>query len=176
MMDIILLKMLRCGSEVALEKFIDKYSAYVCVIIRNIAKDALSREDVEETASDVFFALWENAEKIKKVKPWLGTTARNKTKNKLRSAKPKLPIDDDIPANAPGVEEAFIADCEQATVMKAMLSLTPPDNDIFRLHYYESQTTATIAAKLGLTESSVKHRLVRGRKKLKSILESEAFS
>jgi DNA-directed RNA polymerase specialized sigma24 family protein len=57
-----------------------------------------------------------------------------------------------------------------------MMSLEFPDNDIFLMHYYESQTTAEIAVKLGITESSVKHRLVRGRKKVKTILENEVFS
>lgn len=54
MIDYMLLSAVRRGSESALKQVIDRYAAYICVVIRNAVKDCLTHEDIEETASDVF--------------------------------------------------------------------------------------------------------------------------
>lgn len=174
--DAFLLGAVRRGSESALGQVIDKYAAYVCTIIRNTVGESLTHEDVEETASDVFFALWENAFKVEKLKAWLGATARNKAKNKLREVRTDLPLDDEFASDGLNeIEDALIADDEQGVVKAAVLAMDSPDRDIFLRHYYASQTIATIVAETGMTESSVKHRLVRGRKKLWATLKKEVF-
>ena len=45
---------LQHGKEDALAWFIDRYSSYVCTVIRYIIGGSMTEEDVEETASDVF--------------------------------------------------------------------------------------------------------------------------
>ena len=52
---------LQHGKEDALAWFIDKYTPYVCTVIRYIIGSSMTEEDVEETASDVFLVLWEQA-------------------------------------------------------------------------------------------------------------------
>ena len=59
------LRQIKRGSQEALAWFIDRYSAYVSAIIRGILGAALTESDVEETASDVFFSLWNNTEKVR---------------------------------------------------------------------------------------------------------------
>ena len=171
MIDILLLSAVRRKSERALEQLIGKYTAYVCVVIRNTVGESMAREDIEETASDVFFALWENADRIEKLKSWLGATARNKAKNKLRNVRNELPLDnDDIPDNGMQLEDQFILNHERDAVRAAVLSLGSPDREIFTRHYFESQTVTVIAEQIGMTESAIKQRLVRGREKLKVAL------
>jgi len=170
-LDILLLSAIRRKSERALEQLMDKYTAYVCTIIRNAIGESMTREDIEETASDVFFALWENADKVEKLKPWLGATSRNKAMNKLRSVKNELPLDnDDISDGSIELEDLFILSYEQDAVKVAVLLLDSPDREIFTKHYFESQTVAAIAKQLEMTESAIKQRLVRGRKKLRVVL------
>ena len=174
MIDILLLSAIRRKSERALEQLMDKYTAYVCVVIRNTVGESMTREDVEETASDVFFALWENADRIEKIKPWLAATARNKGKNKLRNARIEIPLDNgDFPDESVKLEDLLVLNSEQDAVKTAVLSLDSPDREIFTLHYFESQTVATIAKQIGMTESAIKQRLVRGREKLKVILTDQ---
>jgi RNA polymerase sigma-70 factor (ECF subfamily) len=96
MIDYMLLSAVRRGSESALKQVIDRYATYICVVIRNAVKDCLTHEDIEETASDVFFALWEKAYMVENLKPWLSATARNKAKNKLREVHANLPLDAEI--------------------------------------------------------------------------------
>lgn len=58
------LRQMQRGSQEALAWFIDRYGAYVSAVIRGILGTALAESDVEETASDVFFSLWNNAGKV----------------------------------------------------------------------------------------------------------------
>jgi len=171
MLDILLLGAIRRKSESALEQLMDKYTAYVCVVVRNTIGESMTREDIEETASDVFFALWENADRVEKLKPWLGATARNKALNKLRKVNNELPLEtENISDSNIELEDLFILDYEENAVRAEVLQLDSPDREIFTQYYFESQTVATIAERVGMSESAIKQRLVRGRKKLKVVL------
>ena len=174
MFDPILLHAVRRGSENALGQIIDRYAAYICVVIRNTAGARLTCKDVEELASDVFFALWENAGKIEKLKPWLGATARNKTLNKLRKVHDDLPLDEErLTDGVYELDDMLVSREEQDALQSAIFRMDVPDRDIFLRHYYDSKTAAAIGAEIGMTESAVKQRLVRGRKKLRLILDKE---
>jgi len=174
MIDVILLGGIRRGDENALGQLIDKYNAYVCAVIRNTV--SMPEADIEETSSDVFFSLWENADKVQKLKQWLGATARNKARNKIRKFRDDLPLDDEIPAgywNEP--EDALINGSERDAVKAVILAMDAPDREIFLRHYYGSQTAAVIGEETGLSEAAVKMRLKRGRERLKPILCKEVF-
>ena len=171
MIDSIMLGQVRRGNENALGGLIDKYYAYVCAIIYNAAGSVLTHEDIEETVSDVFIALWNSADKVQKVKSWLGATARNNARKKLREIRDTLPLDDEIIADGSTPEDAIIADSEKAAVKRAILAMEQPDREIFLRHYYGEQTTAIIGEETGMSESAVKQRLVRGREKLRLVLK-----
>jgi RNA polymerase sigma-70 factor (ECF subfamily) len=174
LIDVLLLAAVRRGSEHALEQLIDKYAAYLCVIIRNIVGERMSYEDIEETASDVFFALWKNADRVEKLKPWLAATARNKAKNKLRGFRDELPLENDCFSDDNVIlEDILISDYERDAMKTAVLLLDSPDREIFMQHYYESRTVAEIAEETGMSESAIKQRLVRGRNKLRIYLISQ---
>jgi RNA polymerase sigma-70 factor (ECF subfamily) len=177
MIDSMTLGAMRRGSESALEQLINKYYAYVCVVVINATGSRLVQEDIEEIASDVFLALWESADKVQKVKSWLAATARYKAWNKLREIREDLPLDDEIPSDRDrdALEEEIISNSERVAVKKAVFAMGVPEREIFLRHYYDSQTTVVIGEKTGISESAVKQRLVRGREKLRIILEQEVF-
>jgi len=171
MLDVLLLGAIRRGSENALGQLIDKYSAYVCVVIRNAVGESLTQEDIEEIASDVFFSLWQKAGGVEKIKAWLAATARNKAKNKLRGVRDVLPLEtNNLPSYEHEPEDMYISDCERSAMKTAVLLLDAPDREIFMQYYYESKTVGEIAQKAGMTETAIKQRLFRGRKKLKTFL------
>jgi len=177
--DALILRGLRSGSEAALAAAVHKYTAYVCAIIRNAAGQSLSHEDIEETASDVFFALWKNARNAQNIKAYIAAAARNKALNKLRgkSAVQSLPFDDEIDAGEffPGPEAGIIESEERQSVIEAVSSMDNPDREIFRKHYFEDAAVSDIAAQVGMSESAVKQRLARGRKKLMRNFNTEAW-
>ena len=50
---------------------------------------------------------------------------------------------------------------------------SPKDRVVIHLHYYEGYTAREIGSQLGISESAVQNRLMRARKRLKSLLKEE---
>jgi RNA polymerase sigma-70 factor (ECF subfamily) len=178
--DYMILQSIRAGSEDALKKVILKYNAYLCVVIRNTVGGKLSYEDVEEVASDTFFALWQNPDRptARKLKSYLAAIAKNKAINKLRAYKGFLvPLDDTMQIDSDNsLEDALLDQISKNNVKKAVLTMNATDKEIFLRHYYDAQTVPVIAKGIGLSESAVKKRLLRGKEKLKIILSQEEIS
>ena len=174
--DALLLRGIRSGNENALEQVVDKYTNYVCAIIRNSVGTALRHEDIEEVASDVFLALWNNSDKADKLKSYIAAIARNKANNKLREVAESLPLDENILAdNGKTMEDGLISDSQRQMLKSAVLTMDDTDREIFLRHYYGSQPISIIAREIGYNEAAVKQRLVRGRNKLRQIINKEIF-
>ncbi|MCL2152886.1 MAG: sigma-70 family RNA polymerase sigma factor [Oscillospiraceae bacterium] len=174
MIDVLLLRGIRIGHESALAQTIDKYTNYVCTIIRNTAGAALRHEDIEEVASDVFLALWNNADKADKLKQYIAAIARNKAKNKLREAAESLPLNENMLADdGVTMEDRLISDSERQLLKSTVLAMEETDRDIFLRYYYGGQTVSEIALRIGMREATIKQRLVRGRNKLRQIINME---
>lgn len=170
------LRQMKQGSQDALAWFIQRYGAYVSTIIHNIIGQRMSNADVEEVASDVFLALWNNAGKIlpNAARSWLATVARNTARSRLRRASDTLPLDEEAVIVDDRTPEATLERREQAVrVRMALLSLNPVDREVFLRFYYYYQKTADIAADMGLNESTVRTKLNRGRAKLRNFLLRE---
>ena len=170
------LRQMKQGSQDALAWFIHRYGAYVSTIIHNIIGQRMSNADVEEVASDVFLALWNNAGKIlpNAARSWLATVARNTARSRLRRASATLPLDEEAVIVDDRTPEATLERREQAVrVRMALLSLNPVDREVFLRFYYYYQKTADIAADMGLNESTVRTKLNRVRAKLRDFLLRE---
>ena len=170
------LRQMKQGSQDALAWFIQRYGAYVSTIIHNIIGQRMSNADVEEVASDVFLALWNNAGKIlpNAARSWLATVARNTARSRLRRASDTLPLDEEAVIVDDRTPEATLERREQAVrVRMALLNLNPVDREVFLRFYYYYQKTADIAADMGLNESPVRTKLNRGRAKLRDFLLRE---
>lgn len=161
------LRELKRGSEEALVWFIDAYTPYVTAIIHNIIGDCMDMTDVEEVASDVFYALWENARKVYSVKGYLGTVARNMAKNKLRALSLDLPLEEQILlVEGKNPEERIEEKERNRAVKRAVLGMPHPEREIFLRHYYYCQTMEAISREMGIPLSTVKTKLRRGRIRL----------
>ena len=167
------LRLLQQGSAEALKWFMGKYTPYVSTIIYNIIGSAMTSADVEEVASDVFFALWENADKVNSgsVRGYLGAVARNKAKNKFREAGFELPLDEElyISEDLP-LEELQMERELQHIVRKKVLEMTEPDREILLRYYYYYQSIQRISREMGMSVSNIKVRLHRARNTLRSAL------
>ena len=166
---------LQHGKEDALAWFIDKYTAYVCTVIRYVIGATMSEEDVEEAASDVFLALWRQADCVHTdtVRPWLGSVARNKAQQKLRARGFALSLDEDLLiSNGKDLEEEAEAAERDQIVRDAVFAMEPTDREIFLRYYYHCQPVSAISREMELPLSTVKSRLRRGREKLRVCLEN----
>lgn len=167
------LRLLQQGSADALQWFIRKYTPYVSTVIYNIIGCSMSISDTEEVTADVFFALWENAQKVKtgSVRGYLGSIARNKAKNKFREAGFDLPLEEElyISEDLP-LEDRYMEIELQEVVRKEVLKTVEPDREILLRYYYYYQPIARIAQEMGMSMTNVKVRLYRARNALKSTL------
>lgn len=172
-----LLKRLGRGSGRALEYAISKYSAYVITVIHNRSSGYLTPEDEEEIASDVFFSLWQNADRITPghLKPWLGSVARNRTTDRLRSRRITLPIEDNDLILAEPQWETLSKKEQARMVHQALNSLNPKDREIFYRYYDLCETATHIAAEMNMQPSTVRTRLSRGRDALRKTLCQGGF-
>lgn len=100
-----LLQRLKNKETDALKKAVEIYTPYVATVIFNTAA-SLSKEDAEETAADVFAALWKNADLLDpekgSIKSYLAGAARKAAAQKLRKQ---------IPDSAP-LEENYIGEVD----------------------------------------------------------------
>ena len=171
MTDNAALRAIRNGDETALSSLIDRYTAYIGTVIYNIIGQSMTREDIEESTSDVFLTLWVNADKPQsnKLKEWLGAVARNKAKNKLRELRGSLSLEEDyIDEVSENPVIIITEDEERQVVYQAVKNMKQPDREIFLRHYYGIQTIKRISTDMGMSESAIKVRLSRGREKLRN--------
>lgn len=177
MMDSELIKQLKKQDPAGLEAAIDRYSGYVMAVVHHTLGNKTPEEDKEELVSDAFVALWKNAAKLKKdgrLKPWLAVVARNMALNRLRVFRPTEELREDHASTGADDVLAVVEREEQAgAIQQALDELSEEDRLIFRKYYYGHQKIPEIAKETGLKESTIKSRLHRGRKTLKTMLMSE---
>lgn len=168
-----LLAQIKKGEEREIDRAVGLYTPYLSTVLYNMASN-LSKEDTEEIVSDVFFALWKNAEYIDlnkgTVRSYLAAAARNFALKRLKKKKDVLSLDEvDIPAEpADGLSEKAVWD--------AVMSLGEPDSEIFIRFYKYGERIRDISRATGINMSTVKTKLSRGKDKLKRILsDAEAM-
>lgn len=103
---------------------------------------------------------------------WLTVLCRNAAVDHLRSAQRHSAeaLDETRPDPAPGPEEQLLRKERAERLERALASLSSRDRALFYRKYYYLQSTARIAAELGLTPRAVEGRLYRIRKGLQNKL------
>lgn len=131
-------------TEREFEKIIDGYTAYVVTVISKVAKERLSREDIEELASDVFVKLWERRNELNtqegKEKAYIGASARNHTLNllKRRGLLSTIPLEEDVISDNATPEKVLLEEEKANTIRQVIESLPEPDDEIFNRRCYLS--------------------------------------
>ena len=174
-----LLKKLKNKNEKALQETIQRYTAYVSTIIKEILNSRATVEDIEELVADTFISLWKTSERIDYVqysslKAYIGEIARNKAKDYLKMNKD---IDLELYENAilidDGIERQLLQKEQQQYIQKLLTKLKPEDQKIFLLHYYQYKKVDEIALIMHMNPQTVKTRLRRGREALRTLLCNE---
>ncbi len=164
---------LRKGERRALDRAMERYTAYLSAVVRRTLGSAGSAQDVEELVSDAFLALWRHREDLRgeSVKPWLAAVARNRAVDWLRSSRPaSLPLEDRADAAVPGPEDEVERRTFAAELFAAVEDLPEPDRALVEGYYYEGRKLKDLAKTLGLPAATAKTRLFRARQKLKETL------
>ena len=164
---------------------IDQYANLVYAIVLNKLKGSASREDIEDCVSDVFVAVFENAEKYRPeggslkgyistiakrtaVDAWRRLTCRQNATAYIDEAELILPPAPDDP------EEEATEKMQKNRLWEIVQSLGDPDTAIIIRQFFYEQTAREIGKALSMTAAAVQKRSVRARKRIKELLEAEA--
>ena len=158
---------LQQGDREALEPLLAHYEGMLRYIVSGVLSDPHRQEDC---LAEVRLKLWEKREQYdpERSSPatWLTVLCRNAAVDHLRSAQRHSAeaLDETRP------EEQLLRKERAERLERALASLSSRDRALFYRKYYYLQSTARIAAELGLTPRAVEGRLYRIRKGLQNKL------
>jgi RNA polymerase sigma-70 factor, ECF subfamily len=133
-----------------------------------------SPADADEVAQEAVLRAWRHSDSCRQPDQpygWLGRIAHNEAVRLVSRRPNEVLVDEPLPpAGEPGGSDGV----EIALLIEGVLaSLSPADQQLARLRYYEDLTCASVADRLGISESIVKVRLHRLRRRLRQRLEEE---
>ena len=135
----------------------------ICIVI------LCNEQDVQDAIQDTFCKYLEKKPDFgdeEHEKAWLIKVATNICRDmiRFRVRHPKVSIDE--------VENILVAPEQRETLIE-LLELPVKHKTVIYLHYVEGYPIKEIAEILGITESAVKSRLLRGRKQMRDMVRME---
>ena len=175
-------------NELNIEKIINDFSSSLYRFVKNnnyYGNNSyyLNKEDIEEIVSESFFVLWNNYKKLDlsdNISNYLCGVSRNILLKKLRKNKifnKNVNIEDyqNILDSKKDVEDMFYEQERISFMENIVLGLDSESREIFILYYYEQRKVKEISKILNISESKVKTKLYRIRKKLKKELKEGGY-
>ena len=162
-----------------IEDIMNDYTNYIYTIIRNSYVN-LPDEDVEEIVLDVFLTIWNNQRKLdinKKLSSYIVGITRNLIKKKYRNYITNDNIEDyeEQLVDLKNIELAFSENERKKEILNALEKMKSEDKEIFIKYYYEERNIKEISKIFNISESKVKSKLFRIRKKLKKVLNGRGY-
>lgn len=163
------------NNELNIELVMKDYASYIYTIIKNTSGNFTS-EDIEEIISDVFLTVWNNREKLdteKELSPYIAGITKNLIKKKYRGIK-KFENIEDYEEKLIDIERINLyseLDEKNELIIEKLETFKEEDKKIFMMFYYEDKKIKDISNILAISQSKVKMKLYRIRKKLKHDLK-----
>ena len=166
------LALLRARDERGAEALLRHYAPLMRYIIAPIVPDA---QDREECLSDAALRVWERIETYDPTRgtwtAWLTALTRNAALNRARKqVSSGEELSSELPSAEPTPEERLLQQERRQALLSALGRLGQKERVLFYRKYYYRQSTAQIAAELGMTERAVEGRLYRIKKALREQL------
>lgn len=164
-------------NEQGMDALLLHYGPLMRYIIAPILQNPQDREDC---LSEVLMRVWEKIGQFDGEKgsfrAWLTAITRNTALNHARRASGSSAeeLSESTPSPELSPEEALLKKERQEALKTALNRLSYKDRLLFYRKYYYRQSTAQIAAELGMTERAVEGKLYRVKKQLRKSLGGEA--
>ena len=165
-----------------IEQLIKDYKTYIYTIAKNNSKGFLKNEDIEEIVSDTFLTIWHNKNKIEKnkiLKNYISAVTKNLVLKKFRekqSSNLNISLNDEnLSSEYNDIEYVYENSLIEKTINEELKNFTKSEYQIFTKYYYFSKSIKEIASEMNISESLVKVKLHRVRKKLKERLKSKGI-
>lgn len=162
-----LMAQIAAGDQAALQTLLRRHGPLLQYILKPILTDPRERE---ECLADISLRLWQRAGDYAPERgqfvPWLTVLALNRARRLRREE----PLDETMPHGDGSAEEALLQKDRREQIRMAIQSLSREEEQLFFRKYYYCQSTAQIAAELGITERAAEGRLYRLRQRLRNLL------
>lgn len=170
------LKLVALGDERAFNRIVRKYSQVIYPYLLYWLK---SPELAEEVAQDVFLRIWKNRQKLHDISNFPGyvyVVTRNRVHSRFERGLLETVIPDVAQADqALTNPQTALETKELAAIMRrAIESLPPRRKEIFLLSRNEHLTYEEIAARLGISRSTVREHMVEALVFLRAYLKRNA--
>ena len=163
-------------NEQGMDALLLHYGPLMRYIIAPILQNPQDREDC---LSEVLMRVWEKIGQFDGEKgsfrAWLTAITRNTALNHARRASGSSAeeLSESTPSPELSPEETLLKKERQEALKTALNRLSYKDRLLFYRKYYYRQSTAQIAAELGMTERAVEGKLYRVKKQLRKSLGGE---
>jgi RNA polymerase sigma-70 factor (family 1) len=169
-----LLSLLKQGNEQAFEKIYDSYSSR---LFGNVFKMVKSETTTQEILQDVFIKIWLNRASIdldKSFRSYLFRIAENQVYDFFRKASRDKKIQAQLFAAATEEYEhieTIIHRKENALLLqKAIESLSPQRQQIFRLIKLDNKSYEEVSRQLGISVSTISDHIVKANKAIREFI------
>lgn len=169
-----LLLLLRQGHEAAFEKI---YKLYSPRLFGNIYKMVKSESIAQEILQEVFIKVWNNRTGIdpeRSFRSYLFRIAENKVYDFFRNASRNKKMQSCVLLIAAEhydhIEELLLRKENNAVIHKAINSLSPQRQQVFRLCKLEGKSYAEVSRELGLSVSTISDHIVKATKTIRKYL------
>ena len=170
--DSYLIQRIKDGNYVAYNLLIKRYNKYVWSILYQILKN---REEVEEAYQDTFMKVYRSLDQYNdhsKFSSWLYKIAYN---TGLDYAKKRKMRTTDLDAAYNVGEDAKVIDVMERNSVRSQLEeylsyLPGEESMVLKLFYFQELSVKEVAEVIGISESNVKTKLFRARKKLAELI------
>jgi RNA polymerase sigma factor (sigma-70 family) len=162
------------GDHEAFGRIVERYQSLVCAVAYNATGDRALSEDL---AQETFLAAWKNLAHLRdwqRLRPWLCAIARNVVHTALRRRKRDAmartqPLDAlaEPPSVHPNPQDQAIGKEQERILWQTLERIPATYREPMILFHREGKSVRAVADSLGLSENSVKQRLLRGRRMLR---------
>lgn len=123
---------------------------------------------------------WNNKEKLdinKSISAYIAGITKNLMKKKSRNHKKIENIEDytEQLKSIENIEYSYLSSQKNQIIVEELKKMKEQDKDIFVLYYYEERKIKEIALMYKISESKVKSKLFRIRKRIKKILKEGGY-
>ena len=163
--------------EEGMDALLRHYGPLMRYVISGILQDPRDRE---ECLSEAAMQVWEHIGQFSRQRgswnAWLTAVARNTALNHARKNARHAGAEEltEHTAAGPSPEEEVVRREREQELLEALGRLLPEERLLFYRKYYYLQSTAQIAAEMGLSERAVEGRLYRLRRRLQKAMGGDA--
>ena len=182
--DVALMRLVVMRRSEALGALYDRYGRLIFSLALQVVGD---RETAEEVVEDVFYQVWENAATYRpeqaKITTWMTSITRYRAIDVLRKRRSRPEKDSlewaevspsAVPRSDDGPEELADLLLQQQRVRLAVTSLSPDQQAVLSLAYFQGLSHSQIAEQLNQPLGTVKTRIRLAMQRLRELLKEDS--